>query len=150
MYLLGHLGLTAAGLRLSGRDLPLRWAFLMALLPDLIDKPVRALWPELVNHNTRGLAHSLGGALVVLAVLIAAARRPLLLWACYLGHFVLDRMWLHDGPRILLWPLLGPFPPPVGEVEVMRRFWRYNLAGEAAGLSLLLFLWWRSRRRSRT
>lgn len=150
MFILGHLGFTAAGLRLAQPRASLRTGLAMALLPDLIDKPLAALLPALVNDNTRGFGHTLLGALVVLAALFALRRRlgpPLLLWACYLGHFLLDRMWIHDGPTILFWPFLGDFPPPVGERLVARLMWRYNLAAEALGAALLAWVWWDVRKR---
>src|SRR5687767_2722561 len=110
MYVLGHLGFTAAAVRLADRRRPLVLPLALALLPDVVDKPVRLLLPGLVNRNTRGFGHTLAGAALVLALLWAVRRRverPVLLWLCYLGHFVLDRMWLHSDPRVLLWPALG-------------------------------------------
>lgn len=146
MYILGHVGLTALGARLADERVDLRAAAALALLPDLIDKPFEALLPSLVNGNTRGFGHTLLGALVVLAALRAlGARRPLLLWGCYVGHFALDLV----QPAVLLWPLLGDFPPPVSDIWTARRLWRYNLAGEGAGAAALgLMLLWRLLRRA--
>lgn len=147
MYILGHSAITASAANAADRDMDLRAAAALSLAPDLIDKPVHLLFPALVNGSGRSFAHSaLGalGALAVLALLLArrpSLRRPLLLWACYLGHFLLDRMWEHDNPKIVLWPLLGPFPtqlPGVGPGD--GAVLGYNLAGELIGLALILRL----------
>lgn len=144
MYLFGHTGFTVGAARWADRKADLRWAALLALLPDLIDKPAALLFPTFLNENTRGIGHSLAGSLVVLATLLLARRRvgtPLLLWACYLGHLVLDRMWLNNNPVVLLWPLFGPFPAPVHDGALMR----WNLQAEAVGLAVVLTLAWRHR-----
>lgn len=141
MFVLGHVGVTVAGARLAGGKADLRLAALLSLLPDIIDKPLRELMPVLVSRNTRSFGHSFLGAAAVLLVLLALRRRrgdAALLWACFAGHLVLDLMWLGEGPATLLWPLLGPFPPPSRELELMRPVWMYNVAGEALGLGLLL------------
>jgi len=139
MFAFGHAGLTVAAVRAVDRDLDLRCAVLMAWAPDLLDKPVRIIFPALVSHNTRGLGHSAAFSLVVLAALLLTQRRPrtaLLLWGCYLGHFLLDSMWLHPSPVVLFWPLLGDFPPPVrGPIFSWLTLW--NAAGELAGLTVL-------------
>lgn len=137
MFILGHVGLTVAGARAAGRGVDLRWAALMAILPDLIDKPMALLAPALIHHNTRNAGHSFLGSLFVLAALWALRRRvksPLLLWTCYLGHFLLDRMWQNSYPQILLWPLLGGLPSCAagGSTDFV-----YNVAGELIGLACL-------------
>jgi hypothetical protein len=140
VFVLGHVGPTVMLARAADRDVDLRWAALLAVGPDLLDKPAALLFPSLVNENTRALGHSAAGALVVLAVLLLLGervRRPLILWACYVGHFVLDRMWLGDNPGVLFWPLLGPFPPPVRGAMNSRLF-MWNVYGEAFGAALLL------------
>lgn len=139
MFVFGHAGLTVAAVRAVDRDIDLRWAVLLAWAPDLIDKPVRVLLPALVSHNTRSFGHSLLVSLVVLAALLAWRRRPkeaLILWGCFAGHFLLDSMWLHPSPAVLLWPLLGDFPAPVrGPMISWLTVW--NAAGELAGLAVL-------------
>lgn len=137
MFILGHIGLTVAGARAVDRGVDLRWAALLAILPDILDKPIAVLAPALVHHNTRNIGHSFLGSLLVLAALWALRRRvknPLLLWACYLGHFLLDRMWRSSYPLILFWPLLGALPPCAkgGFGDLV-----YNIGGELAGLALL-------------
>ncbi|MBI2386820.1 MAG: metal-dependent hydrolase [Elusimicrobia bacterium] len=139
MFVFGHAGLTVAAVRAVDRDVDLRWAVLLAWAPDLIDKPVRHLFPALVSHNTRGFGHTTAFSLLVLAALLLWKRRPrsaVVLWGCYAGHFLLDSMWLHPSPAVLLWPLLGGFPPPVrGPVISWLTLW--NVAGEIAGLAVL-------------
>lgn len=139
MYFLGHIGPTVAVARAVDRSVDARWAALLAVSPDIIDKPVAWLTPVLVDENTRGFGHSFVGALCVLAALLALRRwlKPTwLLWGCYLGHLVLDRMWLNNNPIVLCWPLLGPFPPPVhGPANAPLLLW--NIWGEAVGFVLL-------------
>src|SRR5438105_1338678 len=103
MFIFGHSALTVTAARAVDRDMDLRLPVLMALGPDIVDKPVSWIFPALVHDNSRGFAHTLLGALVVLAALAALRRRlkyPWLLWGCYLGHFLLDRMWLTDNPKV--------------------------------------------------
>jgi hypothetical protein len=148
MYILGHTMLTVAAARVVDRKIDLRLPVLLSLLPDLLDKPTGVLLPALVNGNTRNFGHTLLGASVVLAILLAGRRRlgnPLLLWACYAGHFLLDRMWLGNDLTILCWPLLGAFPPWSPYGPPTPHLMPYNLAGETLGLGLLLYLT-RSRR----
>lgn len=148
MFLFGHIGPTVAAVRVNERVTDLRLPILLSILPDLIDKPIAVVLPALVNGSTRSFGHSLLGASVVLAVLIAQRRRlgnPLLLWACYVGHLVLDRMWLNDGPIILFWPLLGSFPQSSPDGPVTPHKMAYYLVGEVVGLGIVLGLAWRHR-----
>ena len=142
MYVLGHIGLTVAAVRRLERDVDTRWAALLALAPDILDKPLSRLVPELAHHNTRGLGHSIAFSLCVLGALLLWKRKPrpaLVLWGCYVGHFVLDAMWSGHNPRILLWPLLGDFPPHVyGSFFGWMTLW--NVTGEIAGLAVLVSL----------
>lgn len=135
MFVFGHAGLTLAAARAVDREVDPRWAVLLALAPDLIDKPVRLLFPAIVNHNTRGFGHSALVSLAILAALLIWKRRPktaLVLWGCYAGHFLLDSMWLHPSPAVLFWPLLGDFPRPIrGPMLSWLTLW--NVLGEIAG-----------------
>lgn len=139
MFVFGHAGLTLAVARAADREIDPRWAVLLALGPDLIDKPLRFFIPQVVSHNTRGFGHTLALSLAVFAGLLLWKRRPktaLVLWACYAGHFLLDSMWLHPSPIVLCWPLLGDFPRPVrGPIISWLTAW--NVLGEAAGLLCL-------------
>lgn len=148
MYILGHVGVTVAAVRAVDRRADLRLPILFSLLPDLLDKPTAVLLPALVNGNTRNFSHTLLGASAVLAVLLARRRRlgrPLLLWSCYAGHLLLDRMWLGRDPAIVLWPLLGAFPQCPAAGHRTPHLLMYNLAGEALGLAIVLGLAWRRR-----
>jgi membrane-bound metal-dependent hydrolase YbcI (DUF457 family) len=142
MYVFGHSGLTLAAARAVDREVDPRWAVLLALAPDLIDKPGAHLWPALVHHNSRGFGHTLLFSLIVLAALLAWKRRPkpaLVLWGCYAGHFLFDSMWTHGNHAILLWPLLGAFPRPTyGHGFSWLSLW--YVLGEVAGLFILVKL----------
>ena len=146
MFILGHVGITVAVARAAGGGIDLRLPILLSVLPDILDKPSAFLDLAFTHENTRNVGHSRVGAAIVLAVLLALrARRPMLLWACYLGHFLLDRLWLNDNPIIALWPLLGPFPTPMREITIESRLFAYNILGEFAGLFILVSLGWRHR-----
>ncbi len=140
MYLFGHIGITAAAARAADRDVDLRPVMALAILPDVIDKPLAFLFPRLVHGSTRGFAHTLlaaGLVLALAALLRRRLRRPLFWWACYSGHLLLDRMWLTDGPIILLWPLLGPFPNWSPFAPKTPHLLAYNIAGELVGMALI-------------
>ncbi len=139
MFVFGHAGLTVAATHAVDRDVDSRWAAVLALGPDLLDKPVSRLFPALVHHNTRGFGHTFLFSLIVLAALLLAKRRlkpALLLWGCYAGHFLCDSMWRGDNPAILFWPLLGDFPPPV-RGPIISWLTLGNVLGEAAGATIL-------------
>ena len=153
MYLFGHVGSTVAAVRAVDRETDLRLPILLSILPDLVDKPTGLLVPGLVNGNTRNFGHTLLGASAVLAILLAWRRRPgssWLLWACYAGHLFLDRMWLNDGPTILFWPLLGPFPRWLPDSPGTPYLMTYNIAGEVLGLVVVAVLVRRHRLFERT
>lgn len=142
MYLLGHAGLTVASVdKLDHpRRVDLRLAGLLALLPDLVDKPIAVFAWDLVNGSTRNFGHSALGALGVLAVLLVFRERvgrPWLLWSCYAGHLLLDLMWTGRSPVVFCWPLLGPFPRPARE-SFLPEYLTYYLLGEAAGAVALV------------
>jgi len=108
MLLFAHLGLTLIAARLF-RWIDPRFLALGALLPDIIDKPLGLLIYGSMGHG-RIFAHTL----LFLAMLIAASlalrdQRAASLSIGVLAHLSLDSIWL--SPAILLWPLLGPFPP---------------------------------------
>lgn len=142
MFILGHVGLTATAAHAVDRGSDLRLAALMAVLPDLIDKPAYLAFPGLFSGNTRGFGHTFVAAFAVAAVLAVLRRRRgdwALLSVCYAAHMLLDLGWTSNHPRILLWPLLGPLPPPVRE-SYLPVFVFYNLAGEILGAVLILLL----------
>ncbi|MDP3542432.1 MAG: metal-dependent hydrolase [Elusimicrobiota bacterium] len=137
MFPFGHVGPSMTLARRWGADA--RWAAVLALGPDLVDKPLSMLVPVFVNGNTRSIGHTALAAAIVLAALVAARRRlcrPWFLWGCWLSHLALDRMWLDRSPEIFLWPLRGGFPPPdQGYLETYFNPW--YVFGEAAGVLLL-------------
>lgn len=139
MFVFGHSGLTIAAARKADPEVDWRLAAVLALGPDLIDKPLRWLAPHFTHRNTRSLGHTLLFSAVLFLALLLWKRRPktaLLLWACYAGHFLLDAMWLGRNPAVLLWPLLGAFPPPVrGPFFDWPLLW--NGLGELAGLAVV-------------
>jgi len=143
MYILGHAGITLYAARAVDPEIDWRAPVALSLLPDALDKPVRWLWPHLVHFSTRNYGHTLLAWLAVLAVCAALRGRlkhPWLLWACFAGHAVLDRMWLGENVARFFWPLLGPFPPPTFSTTVWTHAFIYDVIGEAIGLALLLRL----------
>lgn len=136
MFLFGHTGLTFAAARTVDREVDPRWAALLALGPDFVDKPLALLLPAFANHNTRGLGHTALFSLAVLAALLLWKRRhktALVLWACWLAHLLLDGMWRGNNPAILFWPLLGGFPPPM-RGPILSWHTAFTVAGEIAGV----------------
>ena len=137
MFPLGHAGPAVAFAARRGAD-P-RWAALMALGPDLLDKPVAVLMPSLVSHNTRNFGHTaLIAGTVLFGLLAARVRGARLLWGCWVAHLLLDRMWSGDNPAIFLWPLRGDFPKPVPDGFTDTHFTPWYLGGELVGGFLLL------------
>lgn len=142
MFAFGHIGLTLAVVKKVDRDLDRRWPIVLSVLPDVVDKPVGLLLPWLVHGNTRNIGHTALAAAAVLVALIGLRRwswkRILILWACYLGHFLLDRLWLYDNPRVFFWPLMGPFPRPLPGRLVTLDLILYNVIGELIGLWIFM------------
>jgi hypothetical protein len=118
-----------------------RWAVLLALGPDLIDKPLSVFVPFLVSGNTRSFGHTALAAAVVLAALLAARARlrgTWFLWGCWTAHLGLDRMWLDSNPDIFFWPLRGPFPRPDAMGYLESHIDPWYVGGEVVGLLLLV------------
>lgn len=157
MLLLGHLGITAGAAhavnKKFGYDLDVRKAAVLGLAPDLIDKPLGLLYPNVFENHTRLLGHHALFCLLVLAFLLAFKRRvrhPFLYWGAYMSHIVLDRVWSKSLPNFL-WPLLEK-PKSLGE-DIYHRWYEalfdpYNIFGEVSGALILLYLYfeYRSRR----
>jgi hypothetical protein len=92
------------------RMLPL--GILGAILPDLLDKPLACLFPDIL-----GSGRTLGHTLLFVGIIAAAG---LLLWhyrltlaglafsCAVFSHQILDAMW--GLPSTWLYPILGPFP----------------------------------------
>ena len=115
-------GDTDAGASLRFVGLDYRLLIVGSVIPDLIDKPI-GLWlaPDLVNGSTRGIAHTLAFALVLLAVLSLAfmprfSPNSLALGLGNAGHLLLDQMWRNSS--VLLWPFLGSdLPQRAGSIS---------------------------------
>lgn len=153
MLFFGHVGITIgvvhAFKRRFKRGIDLRPVAVMAVAPDLLDKPIGLLYPNTFGNHTRLMAHSLVAAILILALLWVRKGRGrdlvhgvLILWGAYLGHFLLDRLWIKDQ-HALFWPFV-PWPPPL-EIVPWVRWWNalsqpYTLAGEILGISILVFL----------
>lgn len=121
MLFFAHLGLTLAAANFIKKS-DLTFVAIGSLLPDIIDKPLG----EIVFGTPamgRTFAHTLL-FLMLLASFAAFTRdiRHISLTGGVLSHLVLDSMW--NSPAILLWPLLGNFPPaeyldPLSYIEML-------------------------------
>src|SRR5262252_3223822 len=96
MLLFGHLGLTLGVARALSRESDARWVAVAALLPDLLDKPLRVLAPAFTQGNTRTVGHALTVMLVCMVLVAFPLRRlrgargvALVLPV----HLLLDGMW---------------------------------------------------------
>ena len=76
MLWFGHIGLTLGVARVLSRKVDARWVAVAAVLPDVIDKPLRYfIAPAFTQGNTRTVGHSLT-VLVVSMVLTLLLPRP--------------------------------------------------------------------------
>jgi hypothetical protein len=153
MLLFGHIGLTIGLARVLSREVDVRWVAVAAMLPDIIDKPLRYfIAPAFTQSNTRTVGHSLTVILVSMVVVLLLRRtiRGAGVVALVLPlHLLLDGMWVPDLRVSLLWPWAGNGFPPLDEVG-LRGLWNHlvhnlcdpvNLAGELGGMSVLGYLW---------
>ena len=144
MLLFAHLGLALLIARPFKR-IDLAFLAVGSMLPDIIDKPLGFLIFGTMNHG-RIFAHTLL-FLLVLAALAVSIRdiRLTSLGAGVLIHLALDSMW--SSPVILLWPLLGSFPPAdyidaLSYVQMLLQGLRDPgiLVPECLGLGYLIYL----------
>ena len=153
MLLFGHVGLTIGLARALSREVDVRWVAVAAMLPDIIDKPLRYfIAPAFTQSNTRTVGHSLTVLLVGMVVVLLLRRtiRGAGVVALVLPmHWLLDGMWTPDLRVSLLWPWAGNEFPPLYE-EGMSGVWNHlmrnlsdpvNLAGELGGMLVLWYLW---------
>jgi hypothetical protein len=153
MLLFGHVGLTIGLARALSREVDVRWVAAAAMLPDIIDKPLRYfIAPAFTQGNTRTVGHSLTVLLVGMVVVLLLRRtiRGAGVVALMLPmHLLLDGMWTLDLRVSLLWPWAGNGFPPLYE-EGMSGVWHHllrnlsdpvNLAGELGGMLILGYLW---------
>lgn len=108
MLLFAHLGLALAAARPFARA-SLVFVAIGAMLPDIIDKPLGE-----AIYGTPNMGRIFAHTLLFLLLLGAAAYytkdvRLASLFGGVLIHLILDFMWA--SPKILLWPLMGDFPP---------------------------------------
>ena len=153
MLWFGHIGLTVGLARALSREVDTRWVAVAAVLPDVIDKPLRyVIAPAFTQGNTRTVGHSLTVILVCMAVVLLLRRsiRGAGVIALVLPlHLLLDGMWMPDLRLSLLWPWAGHGFAPVDETG-LEGVWKHllgdlcdpvNLAGELGGVLVLGFLW---------
>lgn len=134
-----------------GRKIDLRKVAVLAIAPDLIDKPIGMLYPNVFGNHTRLFAHSLLISLGVLGVLWRRRQvwlHPFALWCAYFGHLLLDRIWRKDSIHAFLWPFLKnrpPLPPGFLHRWLITLLMPYYFCGEILGLSILVYLFFRYR-----
>ena len=151
--ILWHIGASVAIVRYVFRDpkMDLRYLAVGALLPDLIDKPIGALFFHDQLGNDRVYGHTLLFSAGLMAVVMLATRRGTARRKAWLGfpiggilHVFLDAHWTE--PDGLWWPFLGwGFPDDTGS-----QLWTligdritdpFTLVGEGIGLAYLIYLY---------
>ncbi|MEX0826417.1 MAG: metal-dependent hydrolase [Acidimicrobiia bacterium] len=151
--LLWHLGMTTLAARYVFRDpnMDLRWLALGALLPDIVDKPIGAIFWNDVFHNHRVYAHSLllpvlalAGAMIFTRRRSVSRKAAIVVVLGWFLHLILDGVWA--SPGAFLWPLFGfdfprvagsDFGTLVGNMISNPLVW----LGEVAGAAYLIYLW---------
>ncbi|HEY5561040.1 MAG TPA: metal-dependent hydrolase [Clostridiaceae bacterium] len=118
MIFFGHLGLTTGVMRLGEKlinknvknniSIDYRYVLLGSILPDIIDKPIGAVFFRNIFHNSRIFLHTLLFPIIFITIgLIFVKKNKAYLTiaiSCFI-HLILDSMWLYPG--ILLWPFFG-------------------------------------------
>lgn len=109
---------TSSWLTTLGKYVDIRFLFIGALLPDIIDKPLGHLFFREALGNGRIFAHTLLFVIVIalIGLYLYRSRGQLWLLAIAFGtmvHLILDQMW--QAPETLLWPVFG-FAFPKGDV----------------------------------
>ena len=153
MLVFGHVGLTIGLARALNREVDARWIALAAVLPDIIDKPLRyCIAPAFTQGNTRTVGHSL--TVICVSMVVGLFLRRTIRGAGIVAlvlplHLLLDGMWGPDLRVSLLWPWAGNAFPPVYEVG-LPGLWSHlvsdlgdtvDLAGELGGILVLGYLW---------
>ncbi len=93
-----------------GKGIDIRLLLIVALLPDIIDKPLGHLFFKETLSSGRLFSHTLLFPIIITLVGLYLYRRRAKLWLLVLAfgtfiHIVLDQMW--QTPQTLLWPFLG-------------------------------------------
>jgi membrane-bound metal-dependent hydrolase YbcI (DUF457 family) len=163
LFVLGHLGIGSRLLFGWRARLPALWLYLGCLLPDLVDKPLFYVFgPTAVITGTRTFGHT-GLFLLFWLALALFLRRP---WstaiaagiATHLALDILSDSFTPMDPESSIW--LAIFYPayrhfPVAHFSTMLEHLELNaqnffvIAGELIGGAILLWSWWRTRRRAR-
>ena len=147
-----HLGATLWLFRWIFRDpkVDVRFLFVGALLPDLIDLPIGTL--ALADRLSTGelWMHSLLAPTVYMSLVLLATRRGrrrrawMAIGVGWLFHLLLDGMWVNQD--VFLWPFFV-LEIPAGETPYWSLAWERALADpwrwlkELTGLSYLVWLW---------
>jgi hypothetical protein len=141
----GHMGFSSMGAYLldkttpSKRNFKWRYVLLFAILPDLIDKPLKFMIPAF--EASRSIGHSIL-ALCILWTLITFKKRSPYYVVAYFLHFVCDAMW--GFLPALLWPFLGfAVDPPeiLTRTEYFSRlFSPLYISFEVIGLLFLFYI----------
>jgi len=118
MIFFGHLGLTTGFIRLGEKlinknqekciSIDYRYVLLGSILPDIIDKPIGAVFFRSVFHNSRIFLHTLVFAMILIIIgliLRGRSRAYITIASSCCIHLILDSMWLY--PAILFWPFFG-------------------------------------------
>lgn len=147
-----HLGATLWLFRWIFRDpkVDVRFLFVGALIPDIIDLPV-GTWLFADRFSTGELwGHSLFLPTVFMVVVLLTTRRGrrrrawMALGVGWLFHLLLDGMWTID--EVFLWPFFG-WEIPAGEAPYWPLAWDRALSDpwrwltEAIGVGYLVWLW---------
>jgi inner membrane protein len=146
-----HLGASLWLFRWIFRDpkVDIRFLFLGAILPDLVDLPVGALILADRYATSELWFHSLLLPTLFMTAVLLLTRRgrrrraSMALSVAWLFHLLLDGMWLDQ--EVFLWPFFGDIPPgrapfwPLAWERAMSDPWRW--VTEAVGLAYLVWLW---------
>jgi len=152
MLLFAHVGLALASARFFS-SVSLAFLAVGSMLPDIIDKPL-----GLIVFGSPSMGRTVAHTLLFLVLLAALSfysrdvRLFSLTWGVFI-HLTLDSMW--NSPKILLWPLLGPFPSaPILDTMSYLQLLLSGLRDpgimipEMAGLAYLIFFAYARRRQA--
>jgi membrane-bound metal-dependent hydrolase YbcI (DUF457 family) len=151
--ILWHLGATVLIVRYVFRDpeMDLRWVLAGSILPDIIDKPIAAVFFHDTFGTHRIFAHSVLFPMAAFALVLIVTKRGTALRRGLIGlvigvfvHLLLDAAWA--TPEAFWWPLFGLEFPRVLDSDLMSLLGRMLTdpvvwLGEAAGAGYLIWLW---------
>lgn len=151
--ILWHLGGTLAIVRYVFRDpnMDLRWVLLGSVLPDLLDKPLGAVFFNDQFETHRLMGHALVFPVLGLFAVLGLTKRGSALRKGLIGvvigslvHLVLDGAWI--DAEAFMWPFFGLDFPAVADSAIgplLERMVKDPLvwAGEAVGLGYCIYLW---------